>query len=301
MLVFDDFQADSSGLRHGEAVAYVTGQALSQRGVEVLRQQVVSNSEYFAGQLMTIAASENPPEVINLSLGYTPASRFEQDFPAFQERFEKEHGADRSRWSAETRKEFKDKAQALAEEAVDVFNSVLGDTIQDLESAVQALLDKGVTVVMSSGNSGKLEEILSELDVNIPDGFWDSIFGQSVHADGVIVVGATDTEGQPADFSSPNGFTDVAAVGVRVPVNRWGGRGRGTSYTAPKVAALAADLLAIRPELTPADVEAIIRQSASPVDGAEEPVGAGHVNPDKARELARHWSPGVDLLVSVMG
>ena len=294
ILVLDDFQADPRGRIHGDRVAYVAEQALSQPAVEVLRQQVKATKS-IPDQLMTIAGSENPPEVINLSLGLTPAKLFRKDFKALRLRFAKEHGADYSRWSAETRQESKDQFQALAKQAVDDFNSDLGDTIQDFENAFQALLDKGVTVVIAAGNIGQLAGMLSELDVNMPDGFLGSMFGQSVYADGVIVVGATDAEGQPADFSNPNGFTVVAAEGVQVPVNSWGGLDVGTSFSAPKVAALAADILAIRSELTPADVEAIIRKSASPVAGAERSLGAGRVNPGKARELARRWAPGADL------
>jgi hypothetical protein len=272
----------------------VAEQALSQPDVEVLLQQT-RITHRIAGQLLKIAGSENPPEVINLSFGVTSARFFKKDFKEFQSRFAEEHGADHSQWSAETRQEFKDQVQELAKQAVDDFNSELGDTMQDIENAVQALLDKGVTVVIAAGSMGKLAGMLSELGVTTPDGFWDSMFGQSVYADGVIVVGATDAEGKPADFSSPTGFVDVAAQGDQVPVNRLGDLYIGTSYSAPKVAALAADILAISPELTPADVEEIIRQSASPVAGAEESVGAGIVNPDKARELARRWAPSADL------
>jgi hypothetical protein len=294
ILVLDNFQANLEGKFHGKRVAYVAEQALSQPGVEVLRQQYRGLYD-LAGQLLRIAGSENPPEVINLSHGKGPAEVFKKYFPAFLSSFEEEHGADFSRWSADTRQEFKDNVQKLAEHAVDDFNSILGDTTQELENAVQALLDKGVTVVISAGNSGDLQGMLNELDVNIPDGFFGSVYGQAVNADGVIVVGATDAEGQPADFSSPTGFTDVAAEGDQVPVNRRDGLGSGTSYAAPKVAALVADILTIRPELTPADVEAIIRKSASPVAGAEKSLGAGLVNPDKALELARRWAPSADL------
>ena len=305
IMVLDNFQADWAGNSHGESVTYVAQRAVSQPGVEVLMRQVRSRSRWgipetgislsgLAIQLSQIASSENPPEVINLSFGDSPARVFEPTFKAFHKRFAEEHGSDDSRWSAATLKEFKDKLQKLAKQAVDDFNTKKGDNIETLERAVQALVDNGVTVVMSGGNDGHLAGMLRELDVDTPDEFWKSMFGQSVSADGVIVVGATDAEGQPADFSNPSGFVDVATEGVRVPVSFYGERGTGTSFAAPKVAALAADILAIRPELTPADVEAIIRESASPVAGEEESLGAGIVNPDKARELARNWVPGAD-------
>ncbi len=295
ILVLDEFHADPNGQSHGAGVAYVAEQALSQPAVEVLRQRRKAGEISLAGQLMTIADSENPPEVINLSFSRTPAQFFVGDYLKLKYDFTKKHRGDSSQWSAATRQELKNQVQELAEKTVDEFYSLFDDIIPEVETAVQALLDKGVTVVMSAGKSGQLAGMLSELGVTTPDGFWDTTFGQSVYADGVIVVGATDADGQPADFSNPNGFTDVAAEGVQVPVNSRGGRATGTSFTAPKVAALAADILAIRPELTPADVEAIIRKSASPVAGAEKSLGAGRVNPDKARELARRWAPSADL------
>ena len=61
----------------------------------------------------------------------------------------------------------------------------------------------------------------------------------------------------------------------------------GTSFAAPQIAGLVADMKALDPSLTPAQIEGILVQSATPQPGKEALVGAGVVNREKALAIVQ--------------
>jgi len=81
----------------------------------------------------------------------------------------------------------------------------------------------------------------------------------------VLTIGAIDREGQPAPFSNIGPQVDLATLGVDVLSFLPGGllgTASGTSFAAPRVAGLAALHLSERPNLSPEEVEELLRQSA---------------------------------------
>jgi subtilisin family serine protease len=115
---------------------------------------------------------------------------------------------------------------------LDVINMSLGTTayIAAYEVATNAVLDAGIIMVCSAGNSGPGENTV----------------GYPAHFEGVIAVAATDSSDVVASFSSRGPEVDVAAPGVSVPSTYKNGgytTMSGTSMASPHVAGLAALML----------------------------------------------------------
>lgn len=154
-----------------------------------------------------------------------------------------------------------------------------------LQAAVTNAVNTGVVLVAASGNDGAA--------VQSPG-----------NCSGVIPVGATDAAGGIAAFSSRGpelASQGLVAPGVSVLSSNVGGGTvsgiSGTSFAAPHVAGAAALVIAAKPTLTPAQVQATLRNSADPVgfgtqSGAQyfktagNSSGAGRLNAFLATQLA---------------
>nr|WP_316642219.1 S8 family serine peptidase [uncultured Roseateles sp.] len=106
----------------------------------------------------------------------------------------------------------------------------------------------------------------------------------------LITAGAVDQSGSETSFSTfgktvvvhANGFEVESPVpgGVRMKLS-------GTSMASPQVANLAAKLIALKPELKPTEVKALILQGAERLPGADgKPGRVNLINPRRSAELA---------------
>ncbi|MFZ0063319.1 MAG: S8 family serine peptidase [Pyrinomonadaceae bacterium] len=170
------------------------------------------------------------------------------------------------------------------------------DTNDPVNVATKMLTDSGVNVVFSAGNTGPGTHTLNPYAV----------------APWVVSVGATDSEGRLADFSSRGDFASplfhptLVAPGVNVVSVRGSGianvtgatgligadtqklnaaelpyytTANGTSFSAPQVAGAIALMLEANPSLTPAKVKDILKRTATPLASYyEHEVGAGLLN-----------------------
>ena len=170
------------------------------------------------------------------------------------------------------------------------------DTNDPVNVATKMLTDSGVNVVFSAGNTGPGSHTLNPYAV----------------APWVVSVGATDSEGRLADFSSRGDFASplfhptLVAPGVNVVSVRGSGianvtgatgligadtqklnaaelpyytTANGTSFSAPQVAGAIALMLEANPSLTPAKVKDILKRTATPLASYyEHEVGAGLLN-----------------------
>jgi len=170
------------------------------------------------------------------------------------------------------------------------------DVNDPVNIATRLLTDSGINVVFSAGNSGPGQHTLNPYAV----------------APWVVSVGATDTQGRLASFSSRGDFASslfhptVVAPGVNVVSVRGSGvtnvtgaegianadlqrlslsellrytTASGTSFSAPQVAGTIALMLEANPNLTPAEVRDILQRSATPLAPYyEHEVGAGMLN-----------------------
>ena len=196
--------------------------------------------------------------------------------------------------TTETRQEEDNLVAALewmTAEGVDVINISLSYTEFDLAegdytypdmnglSAIGTLaadmaVQSGVVVVVSAGNEASFP---ADPEPCPPDKCWYYI-GSPADAFNVITVGATTASDEKAVFSSfgPtfDGRTkpDISAMGVGITYARNAlsagcngvvcTNGAGTSFSAPMVAGIVAQMLQVNPTLTPLAVRNIIRQSA---------------------------------------
>ena len=161
---------------------------------------------------------------------------------------------------------------------------VLGDRLQSrtaiIREGVRQALDRGYHVLNCSfGCRGEEQFIMkykdwvdeaylkgvhvvsacNNCDFTVPE--WPGFFTS------VITVNMATTQELEAFYYRPGTLVEFAAVGVDVDV-AWKGGGRrtvcGSSYAAPRVAAMLARLLSVHPELPPAQAKALMHQIATP-------------------------------------
>lgn len=187
-----------------------------------------------------------------------------------------------------------DLARALVTQVSDIFES--SDKIKESEEryngASQQASDNGISHVLSSGNRGTLRDYLDELGVQPDEGFYES----SLVTDNTTVVGATDDKGTETladdtrfEGNAPDAGAEIAAPGTNREMTTLDGRTAtrsGTSYAAPEVAAVMANIKALHPELSPQEIEDLLVETAAEVDAPANEVGAGVVRVDEAMAAA---------------
>lgn len=114
-----------------------------------------------------------------------------------------------------------------------------------------------------------------------------------VRTDSVIIVGATDATGNLATFSGRGQRLDFVAPGTDIFTTSNAGdnayaSSTGTSFSTPMVAGLCGLIWSYNPALTPAQVESILRASATDLGapGVDDTYGYGRINPAAALALA---------------
>jgi endonuclease YncB( thermonuclease family) len=168
---------------------------------------------------------------------------------------------------------------------------------QVLRDAIAQATRDGVVVVAAAGNSGAA-------GVAFP-----------ARVPGVIAVGAAAPGGERrASFSSYGPEIDVVAVGEEVlgtvPPRRCNfllpclgfepyGLSAGTSFSAPQAAGLAALMLSLKRDLSPSQVEEIIKGTARPLQAGNTPgwAGAGRIDMAAALRAVQQNRPAGDPCV----
>jgi subtilisin family serine protease len=175
-------------------------------------------------------------------------------------------------------------AQALVDGIGDsVANSdAIAESKERYDEVSRRAAEAGISHVVTSGNLGSFADELDALGVETDAQFYDSALANE-HK---IVVGATDDGRTAADFTSPDANADISAPGVDIAIRTQDGAketNSGTSFSAPMVAAVVAQISAENPHLTPAEIEALLVETADPVKASEEEdIGAGNLNPEEA-------------------
>lgn len=159
-----------------------------------------------------------------------------------------------------------------ANNGADVANISYGvSNSSTVTTAAQYMRNKGGLVVVSAMNDG------------IDPGYTDNPY--------MISVSATDSNDAKTSWSNYGAFIDVAAPGLNIlTTNRGGGYGYwwGTSFSSPTTAGVVALIMAANPNLTPADIEQVLKSSAVKVAGTDfHPYyGYGRVDASAAVQLA---------------
>jgi subtilisin family serine protease/putative cell wall-binding protein len=179
---------------------------------------------------------------------------------------------------------------------VDVINLSLGAPQSFCPAGLQGAIDDaraaGIAVVAASGNF--------ELDPTLA-----GTPAVPASCNGVISVGAVGPSGTHAAYSTTNEYVDLAAPGGDFETDGFAGLvwllshdggivpDQGTSYASPYVAGLAALLRAIRPELSPDDLESILERTALDrgESGRDPMYGWGLVQAGPAADWAASGAP----------
>jgi subtilisin family serine protease len=166
-----------------------------------------------------------------------------------------------------------------------------GDTGLTTRAADRAA-SLGVVVVVAAGNEGRCESPTA--------GCWYFV---STPADGdsVIAVGAVNPDSSRAIFSG-HGPTaddrikpDVSAPGVLIyfaSVSGLYSRGNGTSFAAPLVSGVVAQILQVNPSLNPIQVRDILRETANQAANPDNSLGWGIINAGAAINTATALATG---------
>lgn len=138
-------------------------------------------------------------------------------------------------------------------------------------SAAQYFQGKGGVVTVSAGNS--------------------STFDATSDNPSVLTVSATGSSDTLASWSNTGNNVDLSAPGVGIyTTNRGGGYGSwsGTSFAAPMTAGVAALVISANPNLTAAQVQEVLKQSANDLGtaGWDASYGWGRINAQNAVALA---------------
>jgi subtilisin family serine protease len=158
----------------------------------------------------------------------------------------------------------------LAVNGVDVINMSFGENTNSrfLQDAIDFAAGKGIVLVASAGNNNWTYR-------HYPSDFNEVIcVGNSTSAN---QKGGLSNYGSQVDLFAPG--TDIKTTGLDNSYINIGG----TSFSSPYVAAAAALLLSVQPDLTPADVKGIIVSSANDVNGGgwDSELGAGILDVEK--------------------
>ncbi len=153
--------------------------------------------------------------------------------------------------------------------SMDYTESMMDGNTTIVSRAASKARDRGIAVVVSAGNLG-----------GIP---WQLVAAPA-DVDGVLGVGAVDSQGARAAFSSVGPSSDgrikpdVVALGVGVNVFTGSGApasANGTSMSAPLVTSLVAGLIEAFPQLTATEIVAAVKASASQSSSPDNELGYG--------------------------
>ncbi len=231
----------------------------------------IFNSNYHGMKVLSIMAGNIP----GVYVGTAPRATY---WLARSENFSSEYTIEEDYWVSAA--EFADSA------GVDIINSSLGYSTfddssqnysyQDLDGntakisiAADIAASKGILVVTSAGNEGNKK--------------WKYITAPA-DADSVLTVGAVDSSGNYASFSSVGPTSDrrikpnVAALGygtIIQYVNEAFGPGSGTSFSSPVIAGLAACLWQAHPGKTNMEIIKAIEASSSQYKNPDSLLGYG--------------------------
>ncbi len=118
------------------------------------------------------------------------------------------------------------------------------------------------------------------------DAAFSDMIPSGIDLPNILTVGAVDQAGEETAFSTFGANVDVHANGFEVPSKVPGGevmKYSGTSMAAPNVANLAGKLLAVRPDLTVAQLVELITKAAERSDDGR----INRINPKRSFELVR--------------
>ena len=147
-----------------------------------------------------------------------------------------------------------------------------------LDDAISYAISNGVTVVVAAGNEG--DDVMAHCPAHVED---------------AITVAAVDSKPERASFSNYGAAVDVAAPGVQIKssvLNKGYANKSGTSMATPHVAAAAAMIKCANPDMSPADIQQALKDTATDLgaSGWDGYYGYGMINLEPFAEPATTYS-----------
>ena len=168
------------------------------------------------------------------------------------------------------------------DQSLNYTHSQLDGNTSYISIGAKTAVSKGIIVLNSAGNQGNSK--------------WQKI-GFPADVEEVLTVGASNKNGSPVRFSSRGNNAnqsikpDVVALGVRATVASPSGfyyQGNGTSFSTPIVAGGVACLLQAFPQLSPKEINDLIRQTADDNTTPDSVIGYGVARFDIAFEYQNY-------------
>ncbi|MCD4696837.1 MAG: S8 family serine peptidase, partial [Bacteroidales bacterium] len=144
--------------------------------------------------------------------------------------------------------------------------------LSNIETALEYACndDNNILITGAAGNQG-----------------WNNTISYPASSDYVIAVGATDKDDEDLDWSNKGDELELAAPGIDIYTldNNWITSTEGTSFSSPMVAATAALMLSVKPDLTNIEMREILKNTAEKVgihsynqNGWNKYLGYGRIN-----------------------
>ena len=150
---------------------------------------------------------------------------------------------------------------------------VTSDT-PEMKAAIDYALSNGIIVIAAAGNSG------NDSDTSVA-----SALSYPASYEGVISVGATDSNYNRASYSQRNTAVDVVAFGgnLTMPSNTSTNRYvslKGTSFSTPVIAGITALFISVHPDILPEEYSYVLKASARDLGGLGTADYMGYGMPD---------------------
>lgn len=146
------------------------------------------------------------------------------------------------------------------------------------------LESKGILHVVTAGNTGDFLDDLDRRGVRYGREFSHSVL---FNDDKIVVAASTGGRREEiADFSTPSRYVTLAIDGTGIHIPGDGNR-NGTSYAAPQVTAVIAEVRRINSALTNDEVRALLAEASQNTAAPTREEGQGILDPDRAVALAR--------------
>lgn len=298
--LFDTF---GEGITHGDDVRHVVeenskydggeirpvrvGSTPAPRGAsldERIEHRVTSFLDSTSDAIQGILDNRGQINVINQSQSISPV-RVVEDLWREVRNDPKERAALAKELGLDADATDKELLQALADHVDKVFETSpeIAKAKERYDALSAELEEAGILHVVTAGNTGDFLDELDDLGVT-----YDRDFSNSVLFNEHKIVVAASTGGrddQIAEFSTPSDYVTVAIDGTDIPVES--GTSNGTSFAAPQVTALIAEMRRIDPSLTNDEIRDILAKAATDTAASAREEGHGILDPDKALALVR--------------
>ncbi len=184
-------------------------------------------------------------------------------------------------------------AEAVLDDIHDIFDQSgsIDRARRIYRNQAQKAYKLGIVHVVTAGNLGRQAASYEKMGIDVQPDTYRSIFANEF----TTVVAAIDGRGtntrrddRAADFTSPYAGAEFGMNGLNVAweSDELHGDSDGTSFAAPQVTALVAEMFSINPDLTVDEVEDYLTRSCLPVAGEAFQVGAGLIDSERALMLA---------------